>query len=227
MRDVERRAAVHAALADQTRLRVVDLLAVGDAGSSELSARLAVPSNLLAHHLGILEAAGLIRRHRSEGDGRRSYWRLVPDALEAVGGPAGRPALPPPERVLFVCTANSARSHLAAALWRGSSSVPAGSAGTRPAPRIDSGAVAAARRHRLDLPVVAPQHLRDVAPSVGEGDLVITVCDLAHEELGASSRVHWSIPDPVPEGSAAAFDRALVELAARIRLLAPLVEQAS
>jgi ArsR family transcriptional regulator, arsenate/arsenite/antimonite-responsive transcriptional repressor / arsenate reductase (thioredoxin) len=37
-----------------------------------------MPSNLLAHHLRVLEEAGLVTRHRSEGDKRRSYLRLVP-----------------------------------------------------------------------------------------------------------------------------------------------------
>jgi protein-tyrosine-phosphatase len=48
------------------------------------------------------------------------------------------------QRVVFVCTANSARSHLAAALWRRASAVPAVSAGTRPADRIAPGAIDAA-----------------------------------------------------------------------------------
>ena len=48
----------------------------------------------------------------------------------------------------------------------------------------------------------------------------------AHEELGAASQVHWSVPDPVVAGTRAAFDLAYDELATRVRLLAPLVEQA-
>jgi len=72
---------------------------------------LAMPSNLLAHHLRVLEQAGVITRRRSEGDRRRTYLRLVPVTLDSLAAP------PRPERrVLFVCTANSARSHLAAAL---------------------------------------------------------------------------------------------------------------
>ncbi len=46
---------------------------------------------------------------------------------------------------------------------------------------------------------------------------MVTVCDRAHEELGADSPVHWSIPDPVAVGSRAAFDRAHDELATRVR----------
>lgn len=220
---VQHRVAVYAALADPTRLQVVDLLTVGDAASSELSARLGTPSNLLAHHLRILEGAGVIERRRSEGDGRRSYWHLVP----ATVGPLAGPVLDSPGRVVFVCTANTARSHLAAALWRAASDIPATSAGTHPGERIARGAVAAAGRHGLDLPDVPPQRLDDIGRAPRGGDLLITVCDRAHEELGGSGQVHWSVPDPVAAGTRAAFDHAHDELASRVRALAPLVQQAS
>jgi protein-tyrosine-phosphatase/DNA-binding HxlR family transcriptional regulator len=212
--ELERRAAVHAALADPARLRIVDTLADGDASPSELSAMLAMPSNLLAHHLNVLDSVGLIVRTRSEGDRRRSYLHLVPGVLGALSARPERSV----GRVLFVCTANSARSHLAAALWRQASPVPAASAGTHPAERIDPGALAAAQRHRLPLRRVAPRHIDDVQ---AEGDLVITVCDLAHEELSGITELHWSIPDPVPAGTAASFDRTFDELTRRVGVLAP------
>lgn len=175
---------------------------------------LAMQSNLLAHHLRALEGTGLIARTRSEGDKRRSYLRLVPAVLEGVH-PSVRRTAP---RVLFVCTANSARSHLAAALWRRSSTVPAVSAGTHPAFRIDAGAIAAAARHRLPLRRVRPRQVDEVH---ARGDLVITVCDLAHEELADLGDIHWSVADPVPLGTAAAFDRAVDELSRRVSNLAP------
>jgi protein-tyrosine-phosphatase len=175
---------------------------------------LAMPSNLLAHHLHTLEQAGIITRRRSEGDRRRTYLQLIPGALDALALPTARAAL----RVLFVCTANSARSHLAAALWRQASSVPAVSAGTHPAETIDPGAIAAARRHSLPLPRLRPRHISDVRH---DGDLVITVCDLAHEALADAAAVHWSIPDPVPAGDAGSFDAALAQLADRVGRLAP------
>ncbi len=43
---------------------------------------LAIPSNLLAHHLHVLEQAGIITRRRSEGDRRRTYLQLIPGALD-------------------------------------------------------------------------------------------------------------------------------------------------
>jgi protein-tyrosine-phosphatase/DNA-binding HxlR family transcriptional regulator len=212
--DLERRATVHAALADPARLTITDTLADGDASPSELASMLAMPSNLLAHHLRVLEEAGLVTRHRSEGDRRRTYLRLVPGALDALAGVPRRAA----RRVLFVCTANSARSHLAAALWRQASTVPAISAGTRPADRIDPGAVDAAGRRQLPLPRLRPRHVSDV---LDDGDLVVTVCDLAHEELGPLAALHWSVPDPVPAGDPGSFDAALAELDRRVRRLAP------
>jgi protein-tyrosine-phosphatase len=205
---------VYAALADPARLQIIDTLSAGDTSPSELAAMLAVPSNLLAHHLRVLEQAGLITRRRSDGDRRRTYLQLIPGALESLTHPAARTA----RRVLFVCTANSARSHLAAALWRRTSSLPATSAGTHPAARIDPGAVATARRHHLPMRRLRPRHISDVQH---DGDLVITVCDLAHEELGRQTAVHWSIPDPVPAGDPASFDAALAELSHRVERLAP------
>src|SRR4249919_1091566 len=186
-----RRAAVHAALADLARLAITDTLLAGDASPSELAGMLCMPSNLLAHHLHVLEQAGVLTRRRSEGDRRRTYLRLIPGALDPLAAPPAHTA----RRVLFVCTANSARSHLAAALWRHASNLPAASAGTHPAARIDPGAIAAARRHRLPMRRLRPRHIGDVQQ---DGDLVITVCDMAHEELGRHAAVHWSVPDPVP-----------------------------
>ena len=211
---------MHAALADPARLRITDMLADGDASPSELAAVLAMPSNLLAHHLRVLEEAGLVTRRRSEGDRRRAYLHLVPGALGALSMPPRQPA----RRVLFVCTANSARSHLAVALWRQASAVPAASAGTRPATAIDPGAIAAARRHGLPLRRLRPRPIGDVRE---DGDLVITVCDLAHEELGELAAVHWSVPDPVRAGDDVSFDAALAELARRVSLLAPRLGAAS
>ena len=217
--ELSRRVAVHTALADPARLRIIDTLVLGDASPSELAGMLAMPSNLLAHHLGVLQQVGLIVRGRSEGDRRRSYLRLVPGMLDTASSD-GRLA----RRVLFVCTANSARSHLAAALWRRASAVPATSAGTHPTDRIAPGAIAAAQRHRLPLRRLRPRRIEDIEE---DGDLIITVCDRAHEELGGHAPLHWSVPDPVPVGEPAAFDEAFADLARRVAGLAPRITAAS
>jgi protein-tyrosine-phosphatase/DNA-binding transcriptional ArsR family regulator len=208
--DATIRAARHAALSDPLRLSIVDELARSDRAPSELLTLVDVPSNLLAHHLDVLERVGLISRHRSSGDGRRRYIRLERGALHGLT-PGRRVS---PGRALFVCTHNSARSQLAAALWQRTTGQPAVSAGTHPAPTVHPGAVASAERAGLDLSGAEPHHL----DAIGEWpSLVITVCDRAHEELGdGTDHLHWSIPDPVPVGTRKAFDTARNEIAQRI-----------
>ncbi|WP_120521585.1 helix-turn-helix domain-containing protein [Arthrobacter celericrescens] len=212
--ELQARVAKHAALADPARLRIVDLLTLGDLSSTELQSELGMPANLLSHHLRSLEAAGLATRHRSEADKRRSYFRLAAGALDGLVPGRARGA----HRVLFVCTRNSARSQLAAALWRQASEIPAASAGTHPAERIATGAVDVARRHGIDLTGVVPRLLDQVA---GEGDLVVTVCDNAHEELPGMRGIHWSVPDPLRLNTREAFDAAFADISHRINDLAP------
>lgn len=192
---------------------MLDLLTFGDLSPTELQAELVgMTSNLIAHHLNVLEREGIISRGRSEGDGRRTYVRLNPGALLELGSFATAGA----ERIVFVCSANSARSQLAQALWNDVSEIPAISAGTHPADRVAAGAVAAAARHGLDLAEVVPQQ---IAGLLRDNDFVITVCDRAHEEFPAGA-VHWSVPDPVPASTDAAFEAAFVDLAARVTRLA-------
>lgn len=216
MKDLRARAAKHAALADPARLRIVDLLTLGDFSPTELQAELGMPSNLLSHHLRALEDAGLATRHRSEADRRRSYIRLAAGALEGLVPGAEHGA----RRVLFVCTKNSARSQLAAALWQQVSEIPSTSAGTHPAERVAQGAIEVARRHGVDLAGLPPRNLEQVA---GDGDFVVTVCDSAHEELAGLGGVHWSVPDPLRLGTEEAFENAFNDIAHRINDLAPRV----
>ena len=213
---VERRAAGYAALGDPARLAVVDALLLGDRSPSELGEALGMPSNLVAHHLRLLEQVGVIERGRSEADRRRSYVRLIPSALPR--SPVVGLSAP---RVLFVCTHNSARSQLASALWARRSSVPVASAGTHPAGRVHRRAVAAGRRHGLALP---DARTASVAEVLRPDDLVVAVCDSAYEELGAApGRLHWSVPDPVRAGTKAAFEQAYDEIEQRVDRLAGVV----
>jgi len=213
-RDVEVRASRHAALGDPSRLRIVDLLALGDLSPTEIGTALGIPSNLATHHLKVLETAGMIERSRSEADKRRSYVHLTSTAFEGlIPGEVAHA-----KRVVFVCTANSARSQLAAAMWAKVSAIPSTSGGTHPADQIDRGAIDVAARHSLPLAGSPPQALEDV---VTDTDFVVTVCDSAHEELGVAGHLHWSIPDPVRIGADHAFDTAYDELERRIAELAP------
>jgi len=209
----EERARRHAALGDATRVAIVDELTASDRTSLELQQALHLPSNLLAYHLDVLEQAALITRCQSSGDRRRRYVCLRRDGLADL--------LPQPsvtaQPAFFICTHNSARSQLAAALWRHVTSAEASSAGTHPAPHVNQGAVVAGRRAGLDIGDAHPRQLTD-APVLPE--LVVTVCDRAHEELDVEPAwLHWSVPDPVPLGTSTAFDATVAELRERIGAL--------
>jgi protein-tyrosine-phosphatase/DNA-binding transcriptional ArsR family regulator len=235
--NVDRRAAIHAALGEPVRLAVVDQLVLGDASPSELSGALGLASNLLAFHLGVLENAGIIRRVKSEGDGRRQYVQLRLDdpVVAALTRPipteafteALADALSRTRQVLFVCTANSARSQLAAAAWRRVSLVSVASAGTHPANSVHPAAVETGRRHGLDLAGTTTTGLAEV-DIPGDGALVVAVCDNAHEELtrtgfhatGRRGWLHWHIPDPVRAGTDDAFETAYAQISERVDRLA-------
>jgi protein-tyrosine-phosphatase/DNA-binding transcriptional ArsR family regulator len=237
--NLERRAGMHAALGEPARLSVIDRLSLGDASPSELATELGLATNLLAHHLGVLQTAGLIRRVRSEGDRRRNYVQLVTDdpvataltrllpgrltELSELTGGRDRA-----ERIVFVCTHNSARSQLAAGAWRRLSAVPVVSAGTHPAARVHPRAIRTGRRHGLDLTNARTIDLHDVARP---GDLLVAVCDNAHEELtghaepGLRPQLHWAVPDPVPADTDQAFEAAYEEITNRVKRLAEAVPQ--
>ena len=204
-----RRAAIHSALGEPARLAIIDELSVSDRSPRDLGLRLHIPSNLLAHHLDTLENIGLILRSTSSGDARRRYVRLDPTNLHIIG--PHRVSTPKP--LLFLCTHNSARSQLAAAIWQARTGQPARSAGTQPAAHIHRQAISAARRNRIDIRDVAPSALGKIPRNVQ----VVTVCDLVHEELHAPlDWWHWSIPDPVPSGNPKAFDAVITELEVRV-----------
>lgn len=212
--DRARRSRIHAALADPVRLAIVDELASSDRAPGELAALLGMAGNLLAHHLDVLEAVGLIVRIESTGDRRRRYVRLDREPMRLLGIPVG----PPASSVLFVCTHNSARSQLASALWRSRMGTPATSAGTHPAERVHPWAIEAAARVGLDLSRATPAMIGRAAPDVQ----IVTVCDRAHEELDPDpSWWHWSIPDPVEADDPAAFDLVVTDLDSRISDLTP------
>ncbi|CAN5368058.1 helix-turn-helix domain-containing protein [soil metagenome] len=217
---IEQRAAVHAALGEPIRLAIVDELIRSDRSPSELAARFCLPTNLLAHHLGVLERVGVIERTVSSGDRRKRYVRAVPAAVATPGRVdpdlAHAHAAADRRSALFVCTHNSARSQLAAAIWRSHTGGAASSAGTHPADRVHPGAIAAGRRRGLDLGGATPRRLDDA--EVAAADLVVTVCDRAHEEIDLPDHsLHWSVPDPVSADGPDAFDRAADALEHRIR----------
>lgn len=212
------RARTHAALGDPARLAIAETLTLGDVSPRQLGDTLGLASNLLAHHVQVLSSAGLVGRRRSEADRRRTYLRLLPKAYPFVRTP--HRAAP---RVVFVCTQNSARSQLAAALLAAQADVPVASAGTHPAAKVHSRAVAIAQRHGLDLRGARTAH---VHRTVRAGDLVVAVCDRAYEEtvrdggLPDGVALHWSVPDPAARDDAQAFADSYDNLADRVGRLA-------
>lgn len=235
MTSLEQRALMHAALGEPVRLAIVDQLVLGDVSPGELSATLGLASNLLAFHLGVLDEAGIVRRVRSEGDRRRQYVQLRlddPDVAALTRGGTGVSQLPPADQVVFVCTANSARSQLATAAWRRVSTVPAISAGTRPALHVHPGAVRIGQKHGLDLTAATTRHLSDLdnegVHEASSTRLVVAVCDNAHEHLvrerstqgQGRTWLHWHVPDPIPLDTDDAFEAAYDQLTERVKRLA-------
>ena len=74
-------AATFHALADDTRLAVVERLSIGPASASQLAEpfEMALPSFM--QHLGVLEHAGIVSSHKA---GRTRTYQLRPDALRAA-----------------------------------------------------------------------------------------------------------------------------------------------
>ena len=114
-----------------------------------------------------------------------------------------------PIRVLFLCTANSARSQIAEALLRhgGRGRVEAASAGARPADKVHPAALGVLAKHGIPPPGRGPRASGDLLGR--RWDIVITVCDQAREACPvlpeATLSVHWRMPDPA---RAAAADEA-------------------
>jgi len=249
-----------AALAHPDRLAIVRLLArrAPDAmRPAEIMAALALKANTLSNHLSTLSAAGLLERRRS---GRNLFYAV---RLQAIGALVehlvtdccgGRPdacaplaarhlvtftkVLNMPDRplnVLFICTANSARSIMAEALLRdlGGERFRTFSAGTNPAAHPNPLALATLSRHGHETSGLESKHTAgfegEDAPRM---DLVFTVCDAAAAEpcpiwLSPALSAHWGLPDPAaPIGPAdqqkAAFETAYQTLRARIEALVAL-----
>ncbi len=79
------------ALAHESRLKLVGLLAQGDARVGELAAALGLTDATVSHHLGLLRELGLVS-HRTEGTAR--VYQLEPALLESLA----RRVLSPGER---------------------------------------------------------------------------------------------------------------------------------
>jgi ArsR family transcriptional regulator, arsenate/arsenite/antimonite-responsive transcriptional repressor / arsenate reductase (thioredoxin) len=213
--DLTERARLHRALGDETRLRIVDELLLDDRTPHDLGEAVGLPSNLVAHHLRVLEDCGLLLRHDGEGDRRRRYMSLEPGRLDGLLPGAWLRA----ESVLFVCTHNSARSQFAEAVLRDRFEVEVQSAGSTPSAAVHPKAVSAAAEMGVELATGRPKGYDEVR---GLPDLVISVCDRAREAPMpfAGKHLHWSVPDPVDGGGIDSFRTAFSLIDKRVDRLA-------
>jgi arsenate reductase len=106
----------------------------------------------------------------------------------------------PHNRVLVLCTGNSARSQMAAGFLRSfDSRLDVFSAGTQPAARVNPHAIAAMKEAGIDL---TGEHPKSVSQFTSQSfDYVITVCDDADKNCPNFSgkvdkRVHIGFIDP-------------------------------
>jgi arsenate reductase (thioredoxin) len=103
------------------------------------------------------------------------------------------------QRVLILCTANSARSQMAEGLLRALAGdrFEVFSAGTR-ASSVNPFAVQAMAQRAIDIGGHRSKHLEQYIAQ--PFDYVITVCDKAAENCpvfpGPARRIHWGFPDP-------------------------------
>jgi len=232
-------------LAHPLRWRLLRELAGSDLRVRELVVLAGQPQNLVSYHLGVLRASGLVAARRSSFDGRDAYYHL--DLARCAGSLAAAvAALHPGLRldpaaagtamqgaaaarcsVLFLCTGNSARSPMAAALARARSAgrVRASSAGSHPKP-VHPNAVRVMAERGIDLAGHEPTHLSVLAAE--RFDCVITLCDRVREVCpefpGHPGYIHWSIPDPAAAGGPdedtyPAFEQLAAELDTRIGFL--------
>jgi arsenate reductase (thioredoxin) len=129
------------------------------------------------------------------------------------------------QRVMFLCTGNSARSQIAEGYLRhlGSERFDVVSAGTAPSV-VHPLSVEVMREVGID---ISSHSSKAVADFLGQPfTYLITVCDGAKEKCpifpGAVQRIHWSLDDPAAvEGSEelrrAAFRRTRDEVAGRVK----------
>ena len=80
-RELERVRQLFHALADETRLRIIDRLLGGEQCVCDLTDRLEAGQSRLSFHLKTLKDAGVVRDRR---EGRWVYYSLNPNALEVI-----------------------------------------------------------------------------------------------------------------------------------------------
>ena len=125
------------------------------------------------------------------------------------------------KRVLFVCSANSARSIMAEVLLRhyGGAQFEVASAGTEPN-QVDPRTLVALERFGLSISGLSSKPVSAFQDQ--HFDYVISLCDKAHRECrrwpGSGVVMAWDFPDPRQSKDKKAFEKTLHEIAERIHL---------
>ena len=251
---------IFSALAQDMRLQTVRLLIEAEPqglSAGEIAERLDARQNTLSANLSILSNAGLVQSQR-EGRSIRYFARvdtvqaLVTFLLNDCCG--GQPAICQPVlaqildpssgrtvmkgktfNVLFLCTANSARSLIAEAILNADPSgrFRAYSAGSQPAGVPNPHTLQLLKRLDYDMGNIRSKSWDEFAGAdVPQMDFIFTVCDNAAAEScpvwpGHPVSAHWGVPDPaIVEGSeaeqAAAFNETHRILKARLSLFTSL-----
>lgn len=132
------------------------------------------------------------------------------------------------KRVLFVCTANAARSQMAEAVLRQlrPDSYEVFSAGTAPA-GVDPRALKALEKNGVDTAGLHSKSLDEFRDHYF--DYVIALCDKSHSECQSLRRagefMAWDFEDPQSSEDAAAFGRALGNIQQRIQMFLLVTEK--
>lgn len=230
------------ALADETRLAIVRLLALNDLQPGELGAQLRTSPAALAYHLKQLRDVQLLRGHQSTFDRRDIYYSVDLERLQALYALAGdalhtsrsptlgergtEPNLERPLRILFLCTHNRARSQLAEGLTRylAGDQVEVFSGGSNPS-ELHPLTIEMLQDLGIDTSQLYPKSMDQF---IGQSfDYIITTCDRVRGGCptfpGDAQQIHWSFTDPSAvddeDVQYAAFCTTRRELLTRIRYL--------
>jgi protein-tyrosine-phosphatase len=231
-------------VAEPVRWKLLDELGHSDRRVGELCDLVGKPQSLVSYHLRELRKGGLVSARQSAADGRDTYYQgnfgRYAELLSATGTALhpgirlGHVDVNVPkvrggrkQRVLFLCTGNSARSQMAEAMLEDLThgAVVARSAGSHPKP-LHPNAVRVMAERGIDIAGNRSKHLERFTGD--RFDRVITLCDKVREICpdfeGHPTTAHWSMADPAVEGPDAAanyeaFVRTADEILVRVGLL--------
>ena len=246
------------ALAQETRLDLLRLLfSRGASGmaAGEIASQLGVPSSTLSFHLNAMEREGLLQATRH---GRSIVYAvrligmrellgfltetccagqpgLCGDIARLLPAPDEEPTMTPSFNVLFLCTANSARSIMAEAILNtvGAGRFRAWSAGSAPAARPQAKVIEKLAALGHDTANLRSKSWDEfMLPDAPRMDFVIALCDMLDGQVcpdfgDRAVTGSWPLPDPMKfHGSeveqAALLNELYAALDRRIRIFANL-----